>query len=108
MLEMLDWVAQSEEVIIPIIAIVVVIGGPILLLLVNTLLRHQRQMSEAMRQGGSHSDQIARDLTEIKSEMKELKEVLLSHSLSLEGNMDGIRRRLEGVEQRSSSLDIER
>ena len=93
-----------DEMWIPLVAIFVTIGGPILLVLISTLLKHQRYMMESMRQIPQNESDIAKDLSQMKEDIKELKEVMLSHTLSLDTNIDGMRRKLEEVERQKDRL----
>jgi hypothetical protein len=89
-----------DEAWIGIVGIVCLFGLPVFAYIVNSLLRHQRQMAEMVQHGNKLQDA---ELSQLRREVSELKDLLLTHSLSLDTNVDVLKKRLENVEQRSGS-----
>lgn len=73
-----------------------------MLVLIKTLLTHQRQMAEILR-AQIPSEQTSQELSAMRKELRELKELMLSHSLSLDTNVDALRRKIDTVEKQRES-----
>ena len=98
-------IAQEVEFLIPALAIVTLFGLPIVGWIITNLLKHQRQMAELVHGKREVTTQSSDELQLIRKEITELKEVILSHSLSMDTNMDALKRRLESVETRERNLE---
>ena len=97
--------AQSEEFIVSALAIVTLFGLPVVAWIITSLLKHQRQMAELVHGKRESTTNANDELQLVRKEITELKEVILSHSLSMDTNMDTLKRRLESVEARERNLE---
>jgi archaellum component FlaC len=87
------------------IAIVfIVIGIPLMIPIIGMLLQHRKQMAQLSLEREKSSKKLNHEVEELKNELKQLRETLLEHSLSLDRNVEHLKSRVENMESKSQTV----
>jgi hypothetical protein len=74
--------------------------------IIAMLLQHRKQMVQLSLEREQSSKKLNHEVEELKKELKQLRETLLEHSLSLDRNVEHLKFRVDNMESKSQTIEF--
>ncbi len=74
--------------------------------IIAMLLQHRKQMVQLSLAREQSSKKLNHEVEELKKELKQLRETLLEHSLSLDRNVEHLKFRVDNMESKSQTIEF--